>query len=286
MVRWRALLLKSLCSQLFRSSSCINSQAKELVRLPLGPAGLYHGHREVCGIFEEPSDQAGAEAEKPSAASDGSGAASSLAAALSNLTLSGASKSRHFDQVLPVEAEPPLAAVSEPVLKDFGRPSLFHGLDDTWPEWSFVMRAWILANNIVTEDNLRRIETCSDTIDLDLDVPDHHVEAAKRLYLALALVTRGAAQNVVRAVETGNGFEAWRRMVRRYDRRDSQCVMGLLQTIVMRLGDKLNEFDILVTKYEQMTGERISDRIKVAVVSRVLIDPLKSQVLLTVPTLT
>ena len=74
--------------------------------------------------------------------------------------------------------------------------------------------AWILANNIVTEDNLRRIETCTDTIDIDIDVPDHHVEAAKRLYLALALVTRGAAQNVVRAVETGNGFEAWRRMVR------------------------------------------------------------------------
>ena len=70
MVRWRALLLKSLCSQLFRSSSCINSQAKELVRLPLGPAGLDHRHREVCGIFEEPSDQAGAEAEKPSAASE------------------------------------------------------------------------------------------------------------------------------------------------------------------------------------------------------------------------
>ena len=70
--------------------------------------------------------------------------------------------------------------------------------------------------------------------------------------------------------------------------------MGLLQTIVkfdigtdvMRLGDKLNEFDILVAKYEQMTGERISDKIKVAVISRVLIDPLKSQVLLTVPTLT
>ena len=45
-------------------------QVKELVRLPLGPAGLYHGHREVCGIFGGPSDQAGAEAEKPSAASE------------------------------------------------------------------------------------------------------------------------------------------------------------------------------------------------------------------------
>ena len=82
---------------------------------------------------------------------------------------------------------------SEPVLKDLGRPGLFSGLDDMWPEWSFVMRAWILANNIVTENNLKGIEMRAESIDLDLDVPDHHIEAAKKLYLALALVTRGAA---------------------------------------------------------------------------------------------
>ena len=73
---------------------------KRAVHAPLPKLGTEFG---VHGIFEESYEKVEAEAENLSAASDGSGAASTLAAALKNLTLSGTSRSRHFDQVAPVE---------------------------------------------------------------------------------------------------------------------------------------------------------------------------------------
>ena len=89
-VRWRSLLVRTLTAQLFRNGSenivLKNNSGHSTVtglgatvwsRRPLGSFGLF-------GVF----DQTGEMAENPSAVSDGSGAASSLAAALSGLRLS------------------------------------------------------------------------------------------------------------------------------------------------------------------------------------------------------
>ena len=129
----------------------ISDYGKSLVAGP-----VLGGLREFGHSVFQPANWKREMATNSSAISDGSGAASSLAAALSGLHLT--------DHLLPVEGDAP-TLTSEPTLKDLGRPNLFYGTDDAWTEWSFVTRAWILANNIMTEDNLLRIEAHQSDID-------------------------------------------------------------------------------------------------------------------------
>ena len=98
----------------------ISDYGKSLVAGP-----VLGGLREFCHSVFEPINWKREMATNVLATSDGSGAASNLAAALSGLHLT--------DHLLPVEGDAP-TLTSEPTLKDLGRPNLFHGTDDAWTE--------------------------------------------------------------------------------------------------------------------------------------------------------
>ena len=72
MIRWRALLLRTCCSHLLRSSIWTKSLENKIGYALLPEHGFHHEFREVCGIFDEPFERVEAEAENRSAASEGS----------------------------------------------------------------------------------------------------------------------------------------------------------------------------------------------------------------------
>ncbi len=93
------------------------------------------------------------------AISDGSGADATLAAALRTVDLKEYDyNAQQEEHGLPIERTASSTSAKETSVKDLGRPGLFYGSEDTWTEWSLIMRAWILANCIVTEESLTKIE--------------------------------------------------------------------------------------------------------------------------------
>jgi hypothetical protein len=101
------------------------------------------------------------------------------------------------------------------------------------------------------------------------------------------MLLRGHAQTLLRSVTVGNGVEAWRILVHRYERSDPQIQMNLLQVILkfelgddlMKIMERLSEFEVLVDKYESIPGaERLQQSLRAAIIVQTLPEPLKSHV--------
>jgi hypothetical protein len=167
--------------------------------------------------------------------------------------------------------------------RDLGTPSKFTGAEDQWAEWSFTFRAWAAANGIADARVLDRAGASSTPVLLD-DLPPEKLDNVSRLYYALIMTTRGPPQLLLRGVEAENGIEGWRVLCNRYERRDSQSLTGLLQTVVRfdcggdiaKVMDKIAEFEVLCSNYEAQSNEVLQDRLKMAVLARAVPDPLRS----------
>ena len=70
MIRWRALLIRTGCSYLLRSSNATKGLGNRVAYVPLPKLGTEFG---VHGIFEESYEKVEAEAENLSAASENPG---------------------------------------------------------------------------------------------------------------------------------------------------------------------------------------------------------------------
>ena len=104
-------------------------------------------------------------------------------------------------------------------LKGFGRPPTFGGRDEEWPDWSFLMKAYL---SMMHEDLSRALEQVEG---VDREVSLVELEArlpgigrwARQAYYQMAMTCRGTALGIVKAVERNNVIEAWRRLVLRYE---------------------------------------------------------------------
>ena len=120
----------------------------------------------------------------------------------------------------PIEARAPTETqVNETLCKDLGKPGLFRGDEQHWSEWSFVMRGWLLMSGLMNAQLLQRVEKLVEPID-ELDVPANFDESNHKIYYALVMLLRGHAQVLLRSAPVGHGIEAWRVLVRRYERSD------------------------------------------------------------------
>eukprot|EP00971_Amphidinium_carterae_P247848 4921657-Amphidinium_carterae.1 len=99
--------------------------------------------------------------------------------------------------------------------------------------------------------------------------------ACAQLYYSLALLTSDKALAVVRNVEEGNGMEAWRRLVADYEPRTGMRMGALLQQLLrfsMGIGEEsdltheLDQFERDVRRYEDQSGETLSDNIKHSII--------------------
>ena len=97
-----------------------------------------------------------------------------------------------------------------------GRPPTFEGNEEAWQEWAFQARAFLSLLGVSVADDMTRVETAAEQIDM-ADLSEDRRGYARKVYYVLTMLLRGPPLAVLRQVENTNGYEAWRRLLRRYD---------------------------------------------------------------------
>ena len=98
------------------------------------------------------------------------------------------------------------------------------------------------------------------------------VEKKKKLYKMLSLSTSGEAQRRLQNVPEGEGAEAWKVFSEHYEPKTATRYVGMLRQILMydfgeltQLIDRIEQFRHLVRKYEEQSGESVTDNVRQAV---------------------
>ena len=127
--------------------------------------------------------------------------------------------------------QPNAGGASERACLAVGKPPEYHGEDEKWAEWEFGLRAYLSMTGISDTLNLVWAQEHAAVIALAGSITAVQ-ESSRNLYYVLAMIVRGKAQLLIRAIEVGNGFECWRQLVKRYGKRDDVSTMGLLLRIL------------------------------------------------------
>ena len=104
----------------------------------------------------------------------------------------------------------------EAELMRLGRPPPFEGEEDKWPDWCFQARSYLaLLGDSVADD----LATCEG---LDMEPPledmsDGRRALSRKCFYALTMLVRGPPLGILRQIDNANGYEAWRRLVKRFD---------------------------------------------------------------------
>ena len=97
-----------------------------------------------------------------------------------------------------------------------GRPPTFEGSEEAWLEWAFQARAFLSLLGDSVADDLIRVESAREKIEVD-DLNEVRRGFARKVYYVLTMLLRGPPLAVLRQVEDSNGYEAWRQLTKRYD---------------------------------------------------------------------
>ena len=123
-------------------------------------------------------------------------------------------------------------------LKSYGRPPAFGGRDEEWPDWSFVMKAYLsmMGEDLARAlDDIETVNTVISSAILEARVPGIS-PLSRQTYYQLAMTCKGTALGIVKAVERNNGVEAWRRLCQRYQP-DAGPRMQQMMTRILTPGD-------------------------------------------------
>ena len=98
-----------------------------------------------------------------------------------------------------------------------GRPPRLTGNEAECPDWSFQARAYFDTVNPSMADHLNAVETNSERVILLSSLGDVATENARKMFYALTMLLQGPPVLLLQKVDRGNGFEAWRLLVERYE---------------------------------------------------------------------
>ena len=168
-----------------------------------------------------------------------------------------------------------MAAAAGNLLLDtrgLAKPNSFNGNEDAWKDWSFVFMSYTAMLDEGTHDGMVAAAGRDREIDpagLDPDL----AAKGRTLYHMLVMLVKGRAQQILRSVAAGNGFEVWRKFVRHYEPNLAARHVGTLQQLLQptfrdgqNWADDFMKWRTEVNRYESSTGSRIGDDIKVAIV--------------------
>ncbi|CAK0797450.1 unnamed protein product [Prorocentrum cordatum] len=122
------------------------------------------------------------------------------------------------------------------------KPPTFDGHDETWTEWSFVMRAYLGG-----------------------------VAATKRMLFALVMAVKGSAQMLIRSVEDQNGALAWRARIKRCEfatTMRAQSITTAILNVKNFLSDLAgfeqchSDWERDIRRYETASGEVLNAGVK------------------------
>ena len=160
------------------------------------------------------------------------------------------------------------------------QPEIFGGEDTGWRDWSRVFRTWAgrfqrgRVQEIIRSVEARPGDEATVT-ELDVRLDDWANAALKSVaadfYYALILFCKGKALKIVLTNKEGEGFEAWRSLVNKYDPTSKASVVGKLAEILRTLFDgelldAITTFERKIMICEAQSRETISDSLKIGCV--------------------
>ena len=159
------------------------------------------------------------------------------------------------------------AAASMVDMRVLGKPSIFAGDEASWKSWSFVMLSFSAAVSPELHALMEKARTnVADMLNVHL-TPAEQVWS-RQLYYMLSLSTSGGLQNV----PEGEGAEAWKVFSEHYEPKTATRYVGMLRQILLydfgeltQLIDRIEQFRHLVRKYEEQSGESVTDNVRQAV---------------------
>ena len=168
--------------------------------------------------------------------------------------------------------------------RNLGRPSQFNGTDSAWRDWSVVFRshAALVHPALKVEMQLvERLPTAENNAGL---IDDEQVQASTDLYHLHS--TSGPALDRMVKAGSAEGLRAWQLLFERCDPHIRSRAAGQLLSLLQFdfSGDvlaKLEAYERDLALYEQASGEKISDGLRVGILNRVTDTELATHLLLT-----
>ena len=159
------------------------------------------------------------------------------------------------------------------------KPRAFGGQEAEWPGWSFKMLAYIgaLDGDMLSELEEAAAATAVTDVQNVRMSPDGQGRS-RQLYYVLILLLEGSALQLVKAVPSGEGYRVWRVLQERFESTMPSRQAGLLQEIIgyqfpaEQIEAGIAEFEFKVNKYENQSGEVISEKLKIAIMQKGLQD--------------
>eukprot|EP00931_Biecheleriopsis_adriatica_P090355 TRINITY_DN64355_c0_g1_i1.p1 TRINITY_DN64355_c0_g1~~TRINITY_DN64355_c0_g1_i1.p1 ORF type:complete len:472 (-),score=48.75 TRINITY_DN64355_c0_g1_i1:1695-3110(-) len=163
---------------------------------------------------------------------------------------------------------------------------------ESFPDWVFLARAYFVSQGLASPAELRAVESWSTPIRPG-SLSQDELHRSQMLYYRLIQMVRGHCLRILKPVEAGNGFEAWRILVQDMTCLEEGQSIGLMQQMMDFTFDRdqdyeqqLAQLDLLVEMYRRQHGETsVPDDMLKAVVIRGAPPMLRSHLqLLRVPT--
>ena len=163
------------------------------------------------------------------------------------------------------------AAASMVDMRVLGKPSIFAGDEASWKSWSFVMLSFSAAVSPELRALMEKARTnVADMLNVKLTAAEQ--VWSRQLYYMLSLSTSGEAQRRLQNVPEGEGAEAWKVFSEHYEPKTATRYVGMLRQILLydfgeltQLIDRIEQFRHLVRKYEEQSGESVTDNVRQAV---------------------
>ena len=154
-----------------------------------------------------------------------------------------------------------------------GKPEVFTGKEAKWEAWYFKFRAYMSSMGGTMASLLGVAEADKEVQLATLGSED--TAAARRLFLALVMLTDDAALRIVQSVTDENGIEALRRLLKRFNPVTQGRVLAVLNSILqvdlgsdeLTMMDKVVQWEQEVAEFEKLSRETLPDIIKRAIIA-------------------
>ena len=168
-------------------------------------------------------------------------------------------------------------------------PDHLSGKHADWPDWSLKFRSYMGA---MLQGQLGRwleyVDSDRETSAVVAALGEESRTSASLLHSALVATCQNAALTVVKRAGAGEGLEAWRNLLRKYEPRTKQTKVVKLLLSVLSFSfkghdiiDALERFEEECGEYEKEAGKSLDDEIKIGVTIRGIDDgPLREHLLL------
>ena len=184
-------------------------------------------------------------------------------------------------------------------------PPKFSGKPHEWEEWSWTFKAYLsmfdaqaaafmeLDPDEVTDEDLAvNVQDELGGLAVDCEATARRVTFSRKLHYLLANLTTESARLTVRQNYESNGFETWRRLVKKYSLPDATRHVSLLTQLMdfkfnpQNFEQDFNTWETFKVKYEKQTGIELPDSVLVATLLNKTSGPLQQHLRLNARNLT